>query len=472
MPRGGGDKKVQFWAAIMDAKLDRVRWGVANAGVAPATRREEDGMTSYMLACAAGKDRSLAEMILFHERRLGQLRECLVQVHDNTGQSCMHLACANPQGVKCVALLLDAWLRVDSKNREAWNVADFEGKTPRDLAKGKTLALLDEWVAESDDDDDDDDQDESQDTMTSTQRNKLKKRALQANERRGAAEPTSPRSAKGEAVASDERGELPSEMPEPHWPEVLAWVDSVKKLRPICELSVSRDPPEDGEPCQSIDPALWFCASLNRLQLKLPGLGSIQGSGLAKLANLSTLILAGNALAALPASLGDLPIKSLDASRNKLTSLPEFMPLALEALDVSHNDLDSLAPLGPCIQLVTLSTDANRRLADLGALDFGSLRRLVHLSASSCALVDLPPDLGLAAKLETLLLSDNPFTTLPTSLANCKKLKDVKVDRTNIADNKVLGYIQKAEFKQLAKYWEKNSGGSKKGGSGAKKGKR
>ena len=35
---GGGDKKQQLYEAIVSQKLQSVRWGVANAGVAPATR--------------------------------------------------------------------------------------------------------------------------------------------------------------------------------------------------------------------------------------------------------------------------------------------------------------------------------------------------------------------------------------------------------------------------------------------------
>ena len=65
---GGGDKKQQLYEAIVSQKLQSVRWGVANAGVAPATR-DPEGHTTFMIACLNGKDRSLAEMVRWYERR-------------------------------------------------------------------------------------------------------------------------------------------------------------------------------------------------------------------------------------------------------------------------------------------------------------------------------------------------------------------------------------------------------------------
>jgi len=465
---GGGDKKQRFVEAIVKQKLEGVRWGVAHAGVAPATRLEAE-MTSFMLACAHGKDRSLAELIRWYERRLNQLRECLEQRHEETGQTAMHIACGHPNGTKCVEALLEAWQRVEPKRPEAGvsRPADSAGKVPMAYARGKTREVIDDWLAEPETDED---EEVGEDGLTSTQRSKLKKKALEANERRGTKAPAEAASA---PAADDERGELPGEMPEPTWPEVRAWVDSVKKLRPICELSVTRGDDDDPRTLV-VDPALWYCHSLNRLQLRLgPSLVALHGPGLAKLANLSTLIVAGHALAALPDSVADLPLKSLDASRNRLASLPAAMPASLEALDLSHNDLDDLAPLKPCVSLVTLALDANPRLDALD-LDFPALKRLATLSASACALDLLPPAVGALAKLETLVLNDSPLTELPTELANCKKLKVLKVDNTRIADNKVLSYVNKAEIKQLFKYLEKNANGPRSAakGGGGKKGKR
>jgi hypothetical protein len=134
-----------------------------------------------------------------------------------------------------------------------------------------------------------------------------------------------------------ERGILPTEMPTPIWPEVAQWATSVKLLRPICELSIdysesapaaaqssgsssktggAEEPesattdvtpplPPPGSSASSliglddgVDPALWYCQTLNRLQMRLQTgiLTSLRGDGLAKLTNLTTLIVSGNSL--------------------------------------------------------------------------------------------------------------------------------------------------------------------------------
>jgi len=80
---------------------------------------------------------------------------------------------------------------------------------------------------------------------------------------------------------------------------------------------------------------------------------------------------------------------------------------------------------------------------------------------------------GLLAKLETLMLNENGFVEVPASLAECKKLKELKIDGCPVKDNKVKKYLQQGEMKQLAKYLEKNGAGASGGKSGGgKKGKK
>eukprot|EP00633_Aureoumbra_lagunensis_P008794 CAMPEP_0197313830 /NCGR_PEP_ID=MMETSP0891-20130614/30847_1 /TAXON_ID=44058 ORGANISM="Aureoumbra lagunensis, Strain CCMP1510" /NCGR_SAMPLE_ID=MMETSP0891 /ASSEMBLY_ACC=CAM_ASM_000534 /LENGTH=449 /DNA_ID=CAMNT_0042801939 /DNA_START=100 /DNA_END=1449 /DNA_ORIENTATION=+ len=447
----------------------------------------------YMIACLNAKDRSLAEMIRFHERRVGQLRECLTQRHEADGRTPMHMACAHPQGTKCVSELLDAWLRIDSKNREAWNVRDNMGKCPKDLASGKTLELLEEWVAEDEEEDDTDDA-EDDDGLTSTQRSKLKKKMLEASERAGAPRAVVVTKSNDEreekSIDEDDENEIISTpepitasstasvsqvAPEPIWPEVIAWYEAVKNLRPIYEVSVSREDSES-EPLPLfpddtlIDPALWFCNSLNRLQLKLSPRLTILSSQLSRLTNLTILIVSGNGLEALPDCIEQLPLKSLDASRNAIRTLPKMPHKTLEALDMAVNQLSDIESLSECANLVSLALDNNPDLSSLSPLPFDQMKRIISISASHAAIAELDPGLGSLVKLETLILSHNPFTELPPALAACKKLKLIKVDSTKISDNKVLGYIDKGEMKQLAKYWEKNS--AKSTGGGGKKGKK
>ena len=145
---GGGDKKAQLFGAILNQKLPTVRWGLANAGVAPATR-DDDGKTTFMIACAAGRDKSLGEMIRWYERRLAQLRECLELTDDDTGETCFHMAAQAPNGQKCVSQLLDAWLSVDKQRKDAGiKKKDNKGRTVYDVATPKAKAIIDEWMIE------------------------------------------------------------------------------------------------------------------------------------------------------------------------------------------------------------------------------------------------------------------------------------------------------------------------------------
>ena len=482
---GGGDKKQQLYEAIVSQKLQSVRWGVANAGVAPATR-DPEGHTTFMIACLNGKDRSLAEMVRWYERRLAQLRECLEQVDEDDGRTCFHMAAAHPNGAKCVAELLDAWLTVDKNRRDAGLLRkDRTGKTPYDVATPKSKAIIDEWLREPETESDDDDA-VGADGMTSTQRSKAKKKELLAKERAGAAAsappPPPPDGAAEAAASAPERGEFKEGTPTPTWPEVDKWAQSVRDLKPICELTIVREgdeplpqlpPAAADEPGTVVDPALFWCDTVNRLSLKVgPSLTFLSPGGMAKLANLTHLIVPGHALTALPESLAKLPLKSIDCSYNKIAALPAALPhKTLEAFDVSGNEVATLSPaLDACTNLVTLAVDSNK-IEALDGLPFGDFKRLITLTASSNLLAALPDALGDLAKLETLSLNANAtLTALPASLAQCKKLKEIRVDDCAIADNKVLGYIAKGEMKQLAKYLEKNAGGGKKGGG--KKGKR
>ena len=471
---GGGDKKAQLFGAILNQKLPTVRWGLANAGVAPATR-DDDGKTTFMIACAAGRDKSLGEMIRWYERRLAQLRECLELTDDDTGETCFHMAAQAPNGQKCVSQLLDAWLSVDKQRKDAGiKKKDHRGRTVYDVATPKARAIIDDWLVEPETESED--EDELVDGLTKTQRSKLKKRELEAKERAGSVMPPPPPTVQ-EETEGVERGEFKEGRPDETWPEVGKWAQSVRDLKPICELTISRESDDDlpllpcagpDEPSSVIDPALYWCDTVNRLSLKLgPRLTYLSPTGLARMANLTHLIVPGHALTALPDTLGSLPLKSLDASRNQLTALPT-MPTKIEAVDVSGNQLTSIQALEKCVDLVTLQFDANQVTSI--ELPFASFKRLVTLSCGSNLLTELPDAIGDAAKLEALTVNENKeLTSLPATLAKCKKLKSIKCDGCPIKDNKVLGYISKGEYKQLGKYLEKTA---KQGGRGGGKGKK
>ena len=107
-------------------------------------------------------------------------------------------------------------------------------------------------------------------------------------------------------------------------------------------------------------------------------------------------------------------------------------------------------------------------LESLEELPYSDLGRLVTLSASINQISVLDPGLGLLVKMETLVLSENCFTELPSELCTCKKLKEIKIEDCPVKDNKAKKYIQQNEVKNLLKYLEKQGGG---GGGGKSKGK-
>lgn len=233
-------------------------------------------------------------------------------------------------------VLLDACSSLDTNNaflKAQLARKDASGRTPRELAasagKVRVVALLDDFMHESDDEVDEDaaggqgvaGSATGDGTLSSTQLSKMKKLALLEKE-------TGTKAATGAAAgeigaAKAERGVLSAEMPEPVWAEVAAWAASVKLLRPVCELNIDKSqqlaaaaaPPgpaaEDGSAVapppapvaaaltsgEVVDPALWYCHTLNRLQLRvgLP-LTSLRADGLAKLTLLTTLIVSGNGL--------------------------------------------------------------------------------------------------------------------------------------------------------------------------------
>ena len=541
--RGGGDKKSQLWDAIRMQKLAAVRYGIANSGIHPASRNHE-GLTTFQLCARDGYDKSLAEMIRWYERRDAELRRCLSE-QDESRRTSLAIACAAGKA-NCVKLLLSAADSVDRDGsfcRRQLAFKDTSGKTPRDAAASAAVReILDDFLASDDEDEDEDE--EGNGDLTSTQLSKLKKLALieqetgvKAGEARAAAAAGGD---ENESTKVEERGDLPSEMPTPRWPEVVAWAESVKQLRPICELRIEREaaskedtglesegregsgagkgaedgndndldtsidavlveapppgameedaaatpsvpppPPPAGEAAggaaeEVVDPALWFCHTVNRLELKLPAvLRDLRSDGLVRLSALTTLILHGNtALVSLPDSVADLPLKHLDASHCALATLPTALPAkTLETLDVSFNGLETLGPgVGECVQLVKIAVDGNR-LTSLSELPFEGLGRLTGLTASGNELTELDPRAGLAVKLECLVLSNNPLVVVPAELAACKKLKQIKIDGCPVKDSKVKKYIEKEEIKNLLKYLEKQGPSGGGGAGGGKKGK-
>ena len=366
----GGDKKAEFWGGITSQKLATVRWGLANAGCGAHTR-DNDGMTSIMFASATGKAKSLSAILDFYQRRRILRPKGWIDIKDDEGRTAIMMACMNGHP-DCVSHLLFSEANLD--------LVDDTGKTAKVYAQrggakkaAQCLALIEEHLADSSAEEDCGDGEKvPNDGLTSTQRNKLKKRQMM--EREGKLEEGNDAvvanqggAAAADALARDGGAQAKMEEevtsgPAPTWPEVAEVVESVKMLRPLCELTVDRS--EDAEGAAAVDPALWYLVCLNRLQLRVAaGRLATLPPQVALLRNLSVLIVSHNGLTSLPEEVGRLSLlRVLEAENNALTALPASLELLedLRTVNVSNNGLTSLAALAPLVSLENINCDRNR----------------------------------------------------------------------------------------------------------------
>eukprot|EP00514_Thraustochytrium_sp_LLF1b_P001044 CAMPEP_0184527910 /NCGR_PEP_ID=MMETSP0198_2-20121128/11491_1 /TAXON_ID=1112570 /ORGANISM="Thraustochytrium sp., Strain LLF1b" /LENGTH=497 /DNA_ID=CAMNT_0026919683 /DNA_START=96 /DNA_END=1589 /DNA_ORIENTATION=+ len=448
------EKKAAFWRAILSEKQSDVRNGLINTGLEAQTRNE-DGLTSIMFAAINGKPKSLDTLVDYYERRRELRRKGWIDLVDDNRRTALMMAAASGN-VKIVDSLL--------LKGAATHLKDEDGKTARDHAvarkKTQVVEAIDEWLRESEDELEDEDGNVINDGLTSTQRSKIKKKQLEAQERRGA---TAKKNSKAEAEeASDIESDEPG--PPPIWSEVANIVESVKMLRPIQELTVIRDEPEPNVP-GNVDPAAFYRTNVNRFELRLaPGVLTTLPSDISRMRRLLHLILNENALTELPAAIGSLRhLKVLEANRNQLTSLPEELSKCskLEVLDVSVNKISDLSPLDGLTALKTLNVSTNQ-LTEL-ELDFENVTGLHDLFASNNQIAELPSEIGLVAGLTDLVLENNKIVELPTELADLKKIKELKLDGNPIKDSKVRKYLDTGARKDLWKYLQKSGGKGKKG---------
>eukprot|EP01026_Neomeris_dumetosa_P044317 TRINITY_DN3729_c0_g1_i2.p1 TRINITY_DN3729_c0_g1~~TRINITY_DN3729_c0_g1_i2.p1 ORF type:complete len:278 (-),score=26.65 TRINITY_DN3729_c0_g1_i2:511-1344(-) len=162
-----------------------------------------------------------------------------------------------------------------------------------------------------------------------------------------------------------------------------------------------------------------------------------------------------------PPYLVDFPeeIKSIDATNNKIASLPDYLPLltnlhrlilasnslnefvvqggtlaSLSGLKVLILDDNSIAELpddiGTLVNLEKLSINGNSLTALNEAV--GKLTKLQQISAHGNKLMSLPDSLGSCGNLEELDFSNNFLKAIPESLGRLSKLKKLKLDRNSI----------------------------------------
>mmetsp|Transcript_3843 Transcript_3843/g.4666 ORF Transcript_3843/g.4666 Transcript_3843/m.4666 type:complete len:496 (-) Transcript_3843:1169-2656(-) len=439
-------KRDAFWEALNSQKQKNVRDGLVNTGIEAQTRNE-DGLTSIMFAAANGKAKSLDTLLDWYKRRRLLRQKGWINLTDSQGRTALHMA-ASRGHLECIESLIDFEAKTEWK--------DKSGKTPRDLAvqfkKTEAVKLIDEMLRESEDEDVDEDGEAYNDGLTSTQRNRMKKKQMQALERRGMKE---------EEEEEQEEEEEEEKGPNPIWPEVQNIVDSIDNLREIKEISIVRESPDDSVPNCGVDPALWYLRGINRLEMRLASdiLTNLDGQGLLRLRNLSILILNRNSLSMLPDEIGQIKeLRILEVSHNKLTRLPNSMSnlKKLELLNLDFNMVENLGSLSGMTSLSTIRATNNKlRSFDLS---FEDLNRLTSIAVSHNEIEEIPASIGSLQSLTEFEAEGNRIQEIPSTITALKKVKVFKLADNPISDPKVKKLLKKSgALKDLWKYVEKAS---------------
>lgn len=451
--KGGGgtaaDRQRQYFKAVQDEKLDTIRWSIRHGGLS-LTSRDPASLTGLHVAAVAGKRRSLGALLDFLPRGGPEAQELAAEsldCVDDEGRTPLILAALKGHA-ECVDLLVEAGA--------AKEAVDDRGKTARAYAASRkyeaVVKILDGVESESEE------EEEAKPKRTWVVK-KPKGRAAKPRPEAG----SDGEDGDGEAGADGAGG-----APEPVWPEVGEVLAGKKKEVCLVKEGAARAASAGGA-----DPALWFCKSLNRLELRC---GLTQADGVGRLTGLFTLILTGNELAALPAEVGLLKgLKFLQIDGNFLKELPEALgQLAnLESVSVNDNQLTSLAPLSPLEKLDAVH--AARNCLDEVDMELGNKGRLKTLNLSGNVLDELPEGIGRLGALTSLNVSDCGLEELPAELGDLKenKLKEIVLDANDFDDPKINKLVKNGfKSKELLGYLRKQKGKGKKGQKKGKKAKK
>jgi len=437
-------RSAAFFNAVLSEKTDTLVWSL-RYGNLTLTSRDDDGCTAIIVAAGAGKVRSLQVFLRFvREQRDTSYRREALDATDEDGRSALMLAVEGGH-LECVQELREGGASL--------SLRDVEGHSAHDYARARHRQdLLDALDGkEQTDDSTVDSATESEggfEGETSTQRSRRKKReraqlgftpaARRAAELAGAqvSDPTGDDTIRESPVAR--AGVVPV------MPEVAAALQSCSH-----ELTLSRIERPAGITQGELDPALWLCGSLNRLEVCWqPGLAVGSLGNIGALSKLLTLIVRNSCLPELPEALGDLrDLKSLEVDGNELCALPHSIGQlsALESLSANRNKIQSARQLAPLVNLVSLALSHNH-LRDLDALDLSHKPRLASLTISHNELIELPDSIGDLAMLQHLDVSANLIAALPLGMSRMKekKLTELVLHDNPFKDGKIRSMIERS----------------------------
>lgn len=454
-----------------------LRWCVLYSGLEVGTMRNDDtDLTGIMTAAINGKDKALL-VILDGLRSKRELKEAIdIRIDEEKGMTSL-MAAAAKGNVDCVSHLMYYGASLTAKSAEGMTARDYAVKAKKtevvEAIDDELGVGADAGAAEAEVD---------ADGLTSTQRSKLKKKAMQeaaaallasvahTGEEGGAAGgaggPSVSRAATGGSALSaggasvgsaggaaaaggvDAYGlpPLPTPAPAPVWDELKTAIAEKRR-----ELTVTRAAPaaalgEEGSAspagaaaggagAPSAAAADDSAASAAPSGASTPAAdGSSSSSALidpalwhATQLNRLELHIAG--LGPLPPSIGYLHgLTTLVLSKSGISALPASMAALkdLKFLDVSHNALSDLSPISGLTKLELLDARSNA-IADVAPL--APLTGLTALFLDDNAIADVSAlNYGSLARLGTLSLSHNAsLTALPEDIGKLPLLAVLNV---------------------------------------------
>ena len=272
---GGGNPRDQYFTAIKQQKLDTLRWCLRHGGVTHRSE-DEDGHTGLMVAAAGGYAESLAKLIE-QVLKIGPPED--MDDVDEDGRTPLMMAAYNGK-LDCVKLLV-------LKGKCNLKIKDEKGVDARGYAAlrkhEKIVAFLDNPKAAKSDSEGEEEEEE-----------KPKTRVFKASQQVGiSAETRKQEEAHASKVAAAEA--LEAELlaaPKPAWPEVAAVLAETRR-----ELSLRGKEGLKDSKHGPLDVALWNCVCLFELRIEMnDGVLTSLPPQLARLENLTTLIVSSNAL--------------------------------------------------------------------------------------------------------------------------------------------------------------------------------